>query len=355
MVPSCIYLLIFCQEMRHILITGSFGFVGSQLVLHYLNRGWTVHLLDLPNHPLKAEMLRQFDQAGEYRLFESDICDIEAVTRAVNGCEQVIHAAALLNSTAPFERFYKTNVLGTQTVCEACLKANSPQLTLISTSDVFGIPGPNRILTETSPFRTWEEPYADTKIQAANYVKDLRAKGLLRASIVYPGWVYGEGDRQFFPAVMDMVRGKVVFTWQKGAASEIYFIHISDLIAGIDKIIQNPKASNRDYLLLDANSGVTPLNLYQIIGDYLGVGIKHVHLPYSVMMSLANLTQTLTRLRILPKPLLSRTDVKAFGNGFRFSTQRALKELGWQPEVATHEGIVKALHWQTEHFEQHKM
>lgn len=341
--------------MKQILITGSFGFLGSKLALHFLKAGWKVHLLDLPNHNLKAEMLARFKEAGEYEFFETDICDIDMVSKAINGCQEVIHVAALLNSVASFKHFYRTNVQGTKTVCDACVRENVSHLTLISTSDVFGIPKTSQTLNESVPYQRWNEPYADTKIEAASYVQELRSKGLLNASIVYPGWVYGEGDRQFFPAVIEMVRARIVFTWHKTTASDIYFLHIDDLIGGVDKIIRTPAAANRDYLLLDPKSGITPLSLYKMIAEILGIQIKHIHLPYPVMMFVAKFTQTMARLRILPKPILSSTDVKAFGNRFQFSINKAQTELQWTPKVTSSEGILRALEWQTQQLEQAKM
>ena len=335
------------QEMKQILITGSFGFVGSRLAGHFLAKGMNVRLLDMPDHPRKHEILTWLQAFGTPELIESDICDEAQIASAVEGCDEVIHSAALLNSTAPWDHFHRVNVTGTQTLCRASVSAGVKHLTLISTSDVFGIPEPGRILTESSPFKPWSEPYADTKIEAAQFARTLRSQGDLNISIVYPGWVYGPGDRQFFPAVMEMVSSGIVFTWHRDAPMEIYFVHIDDLIAGIDTILETPAAHNRDYLLLDPATGITPQDLFEVIATHQGHSIKRVHLPYSLMMFIANATKTLARYQLLPSPLLSTTDVKAFGNQFKFSTHRAVEELGWTPKVSPVDGIKQALDWQS--------
>lgn len=341
--------------MKQILITGAFGFVGSRLAAHFIKTGWHVRLLDLPDHPLKHTQMEWLNQFGDSELIESDICDLGALTAAVSGCDEVIHVAALLNSIAHKSRFHRVNVVGTQTVCQACLAQPTTHLTLISSSDVFGIPKPDRVLTEESPFKPWDEPYADTKIEAANYVKSLREQGKLNASIIYPGWVYGPGDRQFFPAIIDMVKSGVVFTWHRTTPMNIYLVYIDDLIDGICKAMIDRDTTHQDFLILDHQTGLTPMDLYESIATYYGRKIKQVHLPYSLMMTLAKATQTLARYRLLPAPILSTTDVKAFGNKFQFSIRRAQTELGWNPTIKTQQGIEAALKWQSSNLPQAKL
>ena len=333
--------------MKQLLITGSFGFVGSHLSAHFLRKGLQVQLLDIPNHPRKAEVLAWLHQLGSPKLIESDICDQQSVLEAVQNCDEVIHCAALLNSTAPLSLFRRINVEGTRTVCTACLHAGVKHLTLISTSDVFGIPVQGEVLTEESPYSPWSEPYADTKIEAAEYVRSLRNRGELNVSIVYPGWVYGPGDRQFFTAVTDMVKDGLVFTWHRKQPMQIYFVYIDDLVCGVDTIITSQVSHNRDYLLLDPNSGITPLDLFNTIAAYGGHSIKHIHVPYPLMMLVAKASQTCAQYKIINAPLLTTTDVKAFGNQFCFSTARAQRELNWEPAMPAAEGIKHALDWQT--------
>ena len=343
------------QQMKQILITGAFGFVGSRLAARFLAAGWKVRLLDLQNHPLKHTQMEWLNQFGSAELVESDICNIDAVTEAVSRCDEVIHVAALLNSIAHKSQFHRVNVIGTQTICKACMTHSDTHLTLISTSDVFGIPDPGDVLTEASPFCSWDEPYADTKIEAAEYVKTLREQGMLKATIIYPGWVYGPGDRQFFPAIIDMVKSGVVFTWHRTTPMEIYLIHIDDLIDGVWKAMANRNITKQDFLILDHQTGLTPLDLYESIAEFYGRKIKQVHLPYSLMMTLAKATQTLARYRLLPAPVLSTTDVKAFGNKFQFSTKRAETILGWKPSITPEQGIEDALRWQSANLPQAKL
>lgn len=332
--------------MKKILITGGFGFVGSNLAQCFMKQGYHIALFDLPDHPLENELNAWLRTIGPFSVHSGDIRDYNAITAAVQGADIVIHVAALLNSVAPWQQFRAINVQGTDNVCKACIEHQVQNFILVSTSDVFGIPTNDLPITEDSQYHPWNEPYADTKIEAANLVKQYRDRGKLNASIVYPGWVYGEGDRQFFPAVTEMVKGGLVFTWEKAEPLQIYLVHIDDVVNGIYHITTEAVAKNQDYLLLDDNSGITPLALYQEIASFYQCNIRCFRIPYTAMIAVAFVSQKLAQWNLVEKPLLSTTDVKAFGNRFRFSTLKARTDLGWTISVSNRVGIQRALEWQ---------
>ncbi|HVL02626.1 MAG TPA: NAD-dependent epimerase/dehydratase family protein, partial [Dongiaceae bacterium] len=264
---------------------------------------------------------------------------------AVAGCERALHAAALLNSVASFTRFHRINVLGTTNVCQATLAAGIQRLVVVSTSDVFGIPKPGQVLDEYCPLQPWGEPYADTKIEAVQTVRHYRDQQGLPATLVYPGWVYGPGDRQFFPAVLDMVRDRHVFTWEKAKPYEINLTYIDDLVDALLRCLLSHE-QNGEYLILDTNTGTTPKQLFQTLADQVGQPISLHHLPYPLMMLVAACSQWLARRGLIAKPLLSTTDVKAFGNEFHFSNRRAAEELGWRPTTPVAVGLRNSMEWQ---------
>ena len=75
-----------------VLVTGGAGFIGSHLAAHLLDQGHSIRVLDnfatgrRPN--LQA-------LAGEVDVVEGDIQSYERCHRAVEGCEVVLHQAAL--------------------------------------------------------------------------------------------------------------------------------------------------------------------------------------------------------------------------------------------------------------------
>jgi len=331
-----------------VLVTGGFGFVGSAIVTAMLRAGHRVRVLDLPDHPKREAFERAWRALGDVEIAGADIGRADQVEQAVKGCRMVVHSAALLNSIASYSQFHRVNVLGTENVCRACLNEGVERLVVISTSDVFGIPELGETITEDTPLRPWKEPYADTKIQAVKAARYYRDSRQLPVTIIYPGWVYGPGDRQFFPAILNMLKDRHVFTWERRNPYEINLIYIDDLVDAVTRCLTSHKQRNGEYLILEPRTFTTPARLFGLMAEHFNLPIRIHHVPYALMMVIAACSQWLARRRIVRKHLLSTTDVKAFGNEFHFSVDRARRELGWEPKMTVDQGLRKAFDWQTQ-------
>ena len=330
------------------LVTGAAGFVGQALVIRLLEQGFTVKALDLPHNTEFSKFVDSLPSSHRSNIIAcpADITDAESLKPIVAGVSYVFHTAALLNSVAPRSSFESVNVQGTKNICEAAAEASVERFILVSTSDVFGIPEPSEVITEKTAYRSWGEPYADTKIAACNIVKKFQKDGLLNTTIIYPGWVYGPGDRQFFPAIIDMIKEKHAFIWHKKKPYCVDLIFINDLISAIVTAAESPAAIGEDYLILDDNTEITPERFFSDIATQLSITLKIHRLPYRLMYAVAWISQHLKQQGIIKSLLLSTTDVKAFGNNFEFSNQKARSALQWAPSVSAKEGIKIALEWQ---------
>lgn len=125
---------------QSILITGGTGSFGRAFVRSVLDHCPKIKRLVI----FSRDELKQFEMQNEFpeskypalRFFIGDVRDKDRLTRALEGIDTVVHAAALKQVPAaeynPFE-FIKTNVMGAQNLVEACLDAKVKRVVALST------------------------------------------------------------------------------------------------------------------------------------------------------------------------------------------------------------------------------
>ncbi|MEX2483768.1 MAG: SDR family oxidoreductase [Brumimicrobium sp.] len=79
---------------KKILITGAAGFIGSNLVEHFLNEGYTVRALDNFATGFKHN-IEPFLENKNFEFIEGDIRDLETCMNACKGIDYILHQAAL--------------------------------------------------------------------------------------------------------------------------------------------------------------------------------------------------------------------------------------------------------------------
>jgi nucleoside-diphosphate-sugar epimerase len=111
-----------------ILVTGGTGFLGLRIVAALRARNDTVRVLVRPGHS-KGEMLRQMG----CEIAEGDVLDSPSLYDAMEGCEAVIHAAAIVSfRRAEHKLMRQTNVVGTANVVNAAMESDLQRLVHIS-------------------------------------------------------------------------------------------------------------------------------------------------------------------------------------------------------------------------------
>ena len=126
-----------------ILVTGGLGFIGSNFIRHILaaRPAWSIVNLDKQTYAGNPANLAEVARNPRYRWLRADICDPEAVEKAMSGCNLVAHFAAETHvdrSILDAGAFLRTNVLGTQVLLDAALRQGVERFLHVSTDEVYG-------------------------------------------------------------------------------------------------------------------------------------------------------------------------------------------------------------------------
>jgi len=143
---------------KKLLVTGSSGLIGSEVCLHFSERGWRVHGFDNnqravffgPQGDTRWNQRRLEATLPDFQHHEIDIRDRPAVLEAVLSIapDLIVHTAAQPShdraADIPFDDF-DTNAVGTLNLLEAARRTNIEKpFVFLSTNKVYG-DGPNRI------------------------------------------------------------------------------------------------------------------------------------------------------------------------------------------------------------------
>src|SRR5258708_16596582 len=128
---------------KRLLVTGGAGFIGSNFV-HYVRRmqpNWHVVVLDKLTYAGNMENLAGLLDHEHVSFVHGDICEHEAVLRAMRDCDWVLNFAAETHvdrSILDPGAFVRTDVEGTYTLLEAARDLGVGRFIQISTDEVYG-------------------------------------------------------------------------------------------------------------------------------------------------------------------------------------------------------------------------
>ena len=126
---------------KRVLITGGAGFVGSFIADELLACGYQVRALDALDAQVHGDAGRPDYLDAEVELMDGDIRDPDAVRAALEGVDQVFHAAALVGvgqSMYQIERYTSVNNIGTAVLLEALIERPVEKLVVASSMSIYG-------------------------------------------------------------------------------------------------------------------------------------------------------------------------------------------------------------------------
>ncbi|MDD3301447.1 MAG: dTDP-glucose 4,6-dehydratase [Patescibacteria group bacterium] len=306
-----------------ILVTGGAGFIGSNFIIYWLANHPDDFVInfDALTYAGNLENLVSVSNNPHYQFIKGDITDAEAVEKAVQGVDLIVHFAAeshvdrsIKNSGA----FIRTNVEGTRVLLEAAKNNGLIRFHHVSTDEVFGalsLDAPK--FNEQTPYDP-RSPYSASKASSDHLVRAYYHTYGLPITISNCSNNYGpyQFPEKLIPLfVTNLIEGKKVPVYGEGKNIRDW-IHVEDHNHGVERIIEAGR-----------------------IGETycLGGGNEKTNLE---------ITQKILSLMDKGEEMIERVTDR-LGHDLRYAIDysKAERELNWQPLISFEEGLVKTVEW----------
>lgn len=277
-----------------ILVTGSSGFLGSNLISRLKKSEYKVINYDLHSYPLEK------------------LSNIKLLMEKIKGIDAVYHLAGIKDSTS--SELYRVNILETRNLINAIrLYAPKAHLIFTSTFAVYKIPSRGQMVDEDFPIVPRNE-YGRSKLKAEKEIENISKKFGVRSTILRISNIYG-------PSKV-LVKNSVIADF-------------------IDKIMKNEEIEiegngrqTRDFIFVDdvVSALVCALSTDKSFGVY--------NIASGEEVSIIELVSKIEK--IFGKKAKVTFIIQNNQSGFwRGSIESAEKHLSWKPKIFLEDGLVK--------------
>jgi len=307
-----------------ILVTGGAGFIGSHYVRAVLAGEFPAYV------DAEVTVLDKLTYAGNpanlddvrCELVWGDLCDPELLGKVIPGQDVVVNFAAeshVDRSITGAAEFVRTNVLGVQTLLQACLEAGTPRIVQVSTDEVYGSIDAGS-WDEDAPLRP-RSPYAASKAGGDLVARAYAVTHGLPVSITRCGNNYG--PRQFPEKVIPLfisrlLEGRKVPLYGDGGNIRDW-VHVEDHCRGVQLVAE--RGAPGEVYHIAGTAELTNRELTERLLEACGRGwdmVEHV--------------------------------VDRKGHDRRYSLDAGkLRALGFTPRIPFDEGLAETVRWYVDH------
>jgi dTDP-glucose 4,6-dehydratase len=309
-------------------VTGGAGFIGSNFVRYWVEQHPDDSVVVLDALTYAGNRLNLADVDDRIHFVEGDICELELVETILHGqrIDVVVNfAAESHNSLAVLDpgRFFRTNVLGTQTLLEAARHVGVARFHHISTCEVYGdLPlDSDERFTEHSPYGP-RTPYNASKAAADHAVRAYHETYGLPVSITNCANNYGpyQFPEKIIPLFTTNALDNRPLPLYESTKNRREWIHAHDHCTAIDTVLARG-AVGETY--------------------HVGTGIEK-SIEEIADVVLAELDKPLALKTIVP-------DRPGHDRRYLLDSGKIRRELGWEARVPFERGLADTVRWYAHH------
>ena len=310
-----------------IFVTGGAGFIGSNFIF-YMRKAhpdYRIVCLDKLTYAGNLSTLASVMDDPHFRFAKVDICNREAINLLFEEehPDMVVNFAAESHVDRSIEDpgiFLRTNILGTQTMMDACRQYGVRRYHQVSTDEVYGdlpLDRPDLFFTEDTPIHT-SSPYSASKASADLLVLAYYRTFGLPVTISRCSNNYGP---YHFP-------------------EKLIPLMIANALADKPLPVYGQGLNVRDWLYVEDHCKAIDLILHKgRIGEVYNVG------GHNEMRNI-DIVKLICRTLGKPESLITYVaDRKGHDMRYAIDPTKIHTELGWLPETKFEDGIQKTIQW----------
>ena len=327
---------------KRYIVTGGGGFVGKALIKALVSAGHHVISISRGVYP-ELEALGVVQQRID---IGSDSSSWSGVFEGVDG---VFHTAAKVDMWGRFADFYRTNVLGTKNLLDACKQYNVKNFVFTSSPSVIHDGDHLRDTDESKPYpKHFHAPYPHTKALAEQAVLKANQLDELKTVALRPHLIWGPNDTNLIPTVVERARAGRL-TRVGAGTNRVDLTFIDDCVSAHTLAMKALESDDRRvcgkvYFISQGE----PVSMWGWIDEVLrahDLPPVQRNISESVAGILAVMCESVARVITICggnwKPLLTRFLVSEMSKDHYFSIEAARRDLGYTPSCTIAEAMKK--------------
>ncbi|PWK72967.1 dihydroflavonol-4-reductase/farnesol dehydrogenase [Mucilaginibacter oryzae] len=305
-----------------VLVTGATGFIGRQLTFALAQQGYEVKALCRnTDHPYLVKHKNIEPVTG-------NILYRQSLGRAMQGCQQVYHTAAMAKMWCRNpDDYHETNVTGTRNVLEIAADTGVKKIVYTSTCGVWG-PTIKYPMNEDDP-RIAGFPIA---YERTKYLAELEAGKFAKQGMhivtVNPSRVYGEGPVTDSNTVGKMVSAYLKGKWRfiPGSGEQVAnYAFLTDVVNG-HLAAMDKGASGERYIL--GGEDISFNDFFNTVSQVSGRKQRMFHLPLKTIEVYSHIEKLKAHLTGL-RPFFLPEFAERLKYDQKYSSDKAITRLGY--------------------------
>lgn len=322
--------------MEKIFITGSNGFIGSNLCKYFLEKGFEVYGLVRESSDL------HFLEGLDVRLIYGDLKNPESI-EIPHDIDYIVHSASIVSDLADESQCYSDIYLLALNLIQKILEVNSnlKRVVYISTALTLGFNSIN--ISEEKPGRSADFlPYTQYKKKTEEYFLDQFKKNGLPVVILRPADVYGPNDRTSSALMLKACDKRVPlivghgnwyfgFCYIDNLSQAIYLACIKSGIEGRSYTVTNNKLLTWRELFSEFQKGLNKKQSFYV--------------PVSFAFAVGAVSQWMKKIFPRFDPSFTTYRIKRITSHTTYDISKTIRELGYEPDNNTEKQIQEIISW----------